>query len=70
MKIRIMGLPADNDKFISILKRTPEIAIISISRSYANRGNSREERIYIDCTIDTIYTSAEVVDELLLEEPR
>lgn len=46
-----MGLPAENDKFISVLKHTPEIGIISISRSYANRGNSREERVYIDCTV-------------------
>ena len=69
MKIRVMGLPADNDKFISVLKHSPEIDIISVSRSYANRGNSKEERIYIECRIDVTYTPADVIDELLLEVP-
>lgn len=67
MKVRIMGLPVDNDKFISVLKHSPEIDIISISRSCANRGNSKEERIYIECRIDITYTPADVIDELLLE---
>ena len=67
MKVRLMGLPADNGKFISVLKHSPEIDIISVSRSYANRGNSKEERIYIECKIDITYTPADVIDELLLE---
>lgn len=65
-----MGLPAENDKFIQLLNGTPEIGIISISRSYANRGHSREERIYIECTVDTVYSPAEVVENYLLEEPK
>lgn len=69
MKIRIMGLPLENEKLINALKRSPEIDIISISRSYANRGNSKEERIYIECKVDVNYVPADVVESLLLEEP-
>ena len=70
MKLRIMGLPEENKKLINALKRSPEIDIITISEPYANRGFSKEERIYIDCKVDVTYVPAEVIDELLLEEPR
>ena len=66
MKLRLMGMPEENEKLIH-LKHTPGIDIYSISKSYANRGNSREERIYLDCRVETVYVPADVVEELLLE---
>lgn len=66
MKLRIMGTPAENEKLIRALKRNPEIDIISISKPYQNRGFSKEERVYIDCKVDTTYTPAEVVDNQIL----
>ena len=69
MKIRIMGLPLENEKLINALKRSPEIDIVSISKPYANRGTTREERIYIECKVDVNYVPADVVESLLLEVP-
>lgn len=68
MKIRIMGMPDENKKLIEALKRCSEIDMYSISNSYSNRGNSREERVYIDCNVDIHYEPADVVENYLLEE--
>ncbi len=67
MKIRIMGTDKELEDFKSVVKKIPEINIISISAPYANRGYSQEKRIYIDCIFNTIWKDAELVKPELLE---
>lgn len=63
MKIRIMGTKEENKGFINLLKLIPEITIISESKLLLNRGYDIQESMYLEIQQDTIYHSAEVVDE-------
>lgn len=65
MKIRLMGVPAELEQFKNVIKQIPGIDILSTSDTYANRGLSQEKRIYIECRLNTVYTPAEVVSNLL-----
>lgn len=65
MKIRLMGVSEELDKFVKCVKAIPGIDIVNISNEYPNRGISKEYRVYIECKLDTVYTPAEVVTNLL-----
>lgn len=62
MKIRLMGTREQNSQFISLLRSLPELIIISESKPYPNRGSDIQERVYLEIQQDTIYTSADVIN--------
>ena len=62
MKIRLMSTPKQNSEFLQILKKMPGVDILSISEGYKNRGNSVYERIYVELSINTIWTPADFVE--------
>ena len=65
MKIRLMGTQEELNAFQQAIKQIPGISILNQSKEYPNRGASQERRIYIECNLNTIYTPAEVVTNLL-----
>ena len=67
MKLRIMGTSSDNEHFISKLKTISGIDIISTSKEYSNRGNSKESRVYIELAINIVYSPAELVEPELID---
>ena len=67
MKLRLMGTSSDNEHFISKMKNMPWIDIITISKDYPNRGNSKELRVYIELKMNTVYSPAELVEPELIE---
>ena len=48
MKIRIMGLPGEIEQAVQAICDTDKLDVIEISGPYANRGNSRMLRLYIE----------------------
>ena len=63
MKIRLMGTPEQNKRFISLLRSLPELTIISESKSYPNRYSDIQERVYLEIQQDIHFTPAEVFGE-------
>lgn len=60
-----MGTAQQNKQFIQTLRTIPGIIITSESRPYANRGTTTLERVYLELEQNTVYETAEVVQELL-----
>ena len=60
-----MGTQKELNAFQQTIKQIPGINILNQSKEYPNRGTSQESRIYIECNLNTIYTPAEVVTNLL-----
>ena len=59
VKIRIQGTREENEqakKFLDACERIGEIEILSVSDPYANRGNSKYERVYAEIEINRSQT--------------
>lgn len=55
VKIRIQGTREDNERaqeYLETCERRGEIRILSVSDPYANRGNSKYERVYAEIEIN------------------
>ena len=48
MKIRLMGLPAEVDQAVTIIRDAKALDVIQVDGPYPNRGDSRQVRIYIE----------------------
>jgi len=51
MKIRLMGLPADVDQAVTIIRDAKIFDVIQVDGPYPNRGDSRQVRIYIEAQL-------------------
>ena len=63
VKIRIQGTREANEqaqKFLEACERRGEIKILSVSDPYANRGNSKYERVYAEIENNHPQTGGEV----------
>lgn len=63
VKIRIQGTREANEqaqKFLEACERRGEIKILSVSDPYANRGNSKYERVYAEIEINCSQTGGQV----------
>ena len=67
MKIRLMGTREQNEKFIELLKKLPEVVIVSESLPYANRNSTTLERVYLEIELrkSEKEETAEMIDALL-----
>lgn len=63
VKFRVQGTREANEqaqKFLEACERRGEIKILSVSDPYANRGNSKYERVYAEIEINHTQTGGEV----------
>jgi hypothetical protein len=51
MKIRIMGLPAEVDQAVIIIRDATIFDIVQVDGPYPNRGRSRMVRLYIEARL-------------------
>ena len=69
MKVRLMGTAKQNNDFIQLLKKMPEVNIYSISKPYQNRNSTTLERVYLELEINQTWQNAEVVDSIHIDYP-
>jgi hypothetical protein len=49
MKLRLQGTPAECAKLCFLLRYgPPDLDVVEVSRPYANRGDSRQLRVYLE----------------------
>ena len=51
MKIRLMGLPAEVDQAVTIIRNAQALDVTQVDGPYPNRGNSRQVRIYLEAQL-------------------
>ena len=52
MNIRLMGLPADVDQAVTLIRDAKIFDIIQLDGPYPNRGRSRLVRVYIEAQLN------------------
>ena len=51
MKIRLMGLPAEVDQAVTVIRDAKIFDIAQVDGPYPNRGDSRMVRLYIEAQL-------------------
>jgi hypothetical protein len=57
MKIRLMGLPAEVDQVIRVLRETWFLDVTEVSGRYPNRGDTRTVRVYAEVQAPDYYAA-------------